>query len=74
MRLKEAGIIEFWKQKYWPRAMQCESTSGQRPITLVEICAALYIMGGLLVLAGVVLCLELCWERLEGRMEKLKAK
>jgi hypothetical protein len=58
--LQEGGILQTFKEKHWPKSIFCFETSGlqARPISLIDVQAAFYLIGIGMLLGFLVLALE----------------
>ncbi len=59
--MQDQGLLTKWKERYWPKQDKCMSPDQAQPMTLSDIQGPVYIMFGLLALAGTVLIMEIVW-------------
>lgn len=90
MRMQEAGLLEKWKQEWWPSSDQCSTadrTSEAETLNLDSLSGPFVIYAIVIGLAVAVLLLEICMKssimkkcrpKLKfwnfGRLESMKAK
>lgn len=71
----EAGLIEMWRKRWWPKSAPCPSflKAEARQIMLADIQSSFYILLGGISLAGFVLSAEMScvkWKLLSGKRKK----
>lgn len=58
MWLKQSGILQYWKNSYWPRANRCSAPISTKPASNTERLTLNYLSGAFLLLcAGMLVSL-----------------
>ena len=58
LRLREDGLLDRWKQIYWPKRKLCGDTTAARTLTIKDIQGIFYVTYAFLSAAFIVLILE----------------